>query len=229
MSGNSLDNLKDLYKKINYQFQNPLFLQQALTHRSAGQTNNERFEFLGDAILNFVVANTLFTMFPKHSEGELSRLRALLVKGETLTEIAIELNLSNYLILGQGESKSGGYNRASILANALEAIFAAVFFDGGFAASEQTILGLYNTRLADQKLQINLKDPKTQLQEYLQSLKKPLPQYKLVKICGQEHEQIFYVSCKVSGLGHSVVSAGTSRRKAEQLAAKLTFEKLKKL
>lgn len=221
--------LTTLCATINYKFRDLSLLKQALTHCSAGITNNERYEFLGDAILNFVIADALFSMFSKNSEGELSRLRATLVKGDTLAEIAVEINLGNYLILGHGEYKSGGYNRASILANTLEAVFAAVFLDGGFGASQQIILTLYDTRLADNKLQVNMKDPKTKLQEYLQSLKRPLPTYALLKVKGEEHEQIFYVKCKIRGIAKYIVGSGTNRRKAEQQAAKLAFKQLNQL
>ena len=209
-----------LCRKINYEFKNPALLKQALTHRSAGSQNNERFEFLGDSILNMVISHELFDKFPDQSEGHLSRLRSFLVKGEMLATIALELDLGSYLLLGQGELKSGGFRRASTLADALEALFAAVFLDEGFAACQQVILNLYKTRLEDEALNDNLKDAKTQLQEYLQSKKQSLPEYVLTNVVGEEHEQIFYISCTVKALSLSTKGEGDTRRKAEQIAAK---------
>lgn len=208
-----------LHKRLGYEFKKPAYLTQALTHCSAGVCNNERLEFLGDSILSFVIANTLFEKFPQESEGQLSRLRAYLVKGDMLAEIALELGLGDHLHLGQGELKSGGFRRASILADALEAIFAAVFLDGGFPACQQVILHLYRTRLIDLSLDDNLKDAKTQLQEYLQAEKKPLPKYTLVDVIGEEHDQVFHVLCEVASLRLSTQGHGETRRKAEQLAA----------
>ena len=222
------NNIQRLYKRLGYAFKNPAFLKQALTHCSAGLVNNERFEFLGDSILSFVIANALFKKFPEQSEGQLSRLRAFLVKGEMLAKIAMELELGDYLYLGQGELKSGGFRRASILTDALEAIFAAVFLDGGFEASQEVILHLYHSRLHDQQLHDNLKDAKTQLQEYLQAEKHPLPEYTLTRVDGEEHDQIFHVRCTVASLNISTDGQGENRRKAEQLAAKELLHTLKK-
>lgn len=220
------NNFPRLYKHLNYEFKSPTYLKQALTHCSAGIKNNERLEFLGDSILSFVVANALFGKFPECSEGELSRLRAHLVKGETLATIALEIELGDYLYLGQGELKSGGFRRASILTDALEAIFAAVLFDGGFEESQRVILHLYQSRLDDKQLRNNLKDAKTQLQEYLQAKKQALPEYTLTKVEGEEHEQVFHVLCKIPGLNISVNGEGDNRRKAEQRAAKQVLKKL---
>lgn len=222
------NNLDRLCRRLGYEFANSELLKQALTHCSAGNKNNERFEFLGDSILSFVIANALFERFPEESEGELSRLRSFLVKGETLAEIALELQLGDYLYLGQGELKSGGFRRASILADALEAVIAAVFFDGGMVAGQALILRLYATRLEDKNvLQNNIKDPKTQLQEFLQAEKYPLPEYVLLKMEGEEHKQIFYISCSVKGVDKITEGVGDNRRKAEQQAAKLLLEFLK--
>lgn len=219
--------LQRLCRRLGYEFKNQAHLRQALTHCSAGSQNNERYEFLGDSILSFVIADALFAMFPEQSEGQLSRLRAFLVKGEMLAEIATEIELGDYLFLGQGELKSGGFRRASILADALEAVIAAVFFDGGFAESQQLILKLYRSRLEDESLNNNLKDAKTQLQEYLQARKQPLPEYNLAKIEGEEHEQVFHVMCKVSGIKILTMGYGPNRRKAEQHAAELFLQQLK--
>ncbi|MCP0914185.1 MULTISPECIES: ribonuclease III [Legionella] len=214
-------------RRLNYTFNNQAYLIQALTHCSAGMINNERLEFLGDSILSFVIANSLFEKFPDQSEGQLSRLRAHLVKGEMLAQIALELQLGDYLYLGQGELKSGGFRRASILADALEAVFAAVFLDGGLDACQQVILKLYESRLNDKNLDNNLKDAKTQLQEFLQAEKYPLPEYTLTKIDGEEHDQIFYVTCEVAKLKLKTQGHGANRRKAEQQAAKQLLQQLK--
>lgn len=220
-------NLQRLSRKLGYQFRNLALLKQALTHCSASNDNNERFEFLGDSILSFVIANALFERFPNESEGQLSRLRAFLVRGDMLAEIAMELQLGDYLYLGQGELKSGGFRRASILADALEAVIAAVFFDGGMDASQQLILKLYHERLGDDALQNNLKDAKTQLQEFLQAKKLPLPEYTLLKVEGEEHDQTFHFLCSVSGINKTTIGIGGNRRKAEQESAKLLLNFLK--
>lgn len=222
------NNLPRLCRRLGYEFQNIAFLKQALTHCSAGVDNNERFEFLGDSILSFVIANALFERFPNENEGQLSRLRSFLVRGDMLADIAMELELGDFLYLGQGELKSGGFRRASTLADALEAIIAAVFFDGGMSASQALILRLYRSRL-DQKnvLQNTLKDSKTQLQEFLQAQKLALPDYTLVKIEGEEHDQVFHISCAVSGIKKITSGMGISRRKAEQQAAGLLLTYLK--
>lgn len=222
-----VSNLQRLQKHLGYHFNQLAYLKQALTHRSAGILNNERLEFLGDSILSYVMAKALYEKFPDMTEGQLSRLRAHLVKGEMIAEVALEIDLGDYLSLGPGELKSGGFRRASILADALEAVIAAVLLDGGIAACETLILHLYQTRLEDVHLNDNLKDHKTQLQEYLQSQKKPLPEYTLVKTEGEEHEQLFYVTCQVHGFKFTTDGQGDSRRKAEQIAAKTYLEKIK--
>lgn len=220
-------NLERLSRKIGYSFKNKALLKQALTHRSAHIENNERLEFLGDAILSFVIAKILYERFPEETEGQLSRLRAFLVKGETLAEIALELELGDYLFLGQGELKSGGFRRSSILSDALEALIAAVFLDTGIDACEQLIVTLYSLRLENSEmLQNTIKDSKTQLQEFLQSKKCALPQYKLIKQEGDEHDQIFYITCKVPGVPQTTEGKGATRRKAEQQAAKLLLQYL---
>ena len=220
-------NIQRLCRRLDYEFKTPAFLKQALTHRSASSTNNERFEFLGDSILSLVISHALFEQFPDQSEGQLSRLRAHLVKGEMLAKIALELDLGEYLYLGQGELKSGGFRRASTLADALEATFAAVFFDGGFDSARHVILKLFRTRLDDPDLNETLKDPKTQLQEYLQAKKQTLPKYTLTKVVGEEHDQMFYVQCDVAGLHLSTQGHAETRRKAEQIAAKQVLQTLK--
>ncbi|MFI4919408.1 MAG: ribonuclease III [Legionellales bacterium] len=217
-------NLDRLCRRLGYHFQNKAYLKQALTHCSVGSDNYERFEFLGDSILSFVIANELFNQFPLQSEGQLSRLRSFLVRGDMLAEIGAALELGDFLILGQGELKSGGFRRASTLADCLEALFAAVFFDGGMDAARSVILKLYRSRLDDPSLNDCLKDAKTQLQEHLQSAKHPLPKYKLTKVEGDEHDQIFYITCTVAGIKNATFGQGANRRKAEQLAAKSFLE-----
>lgn len=219
--------LERLCRRIDYQFKKPAFLKQALTHCSVGSENYERFEFLGDSILSFVIANELFHRFPSQSEGHLSRLRSFLVRGDMLVEIAREISLGDFLFLGQGELKSGGFRRASILSDALEAVFAAVFFDGGVDAAKDVILKLYRSRLEDPNLNDCLKDSKTKLQEYLQAEKIALPEYALVKVEGDEHDQVFYVTCTVDIAKKVTEGHGSNRRKAEQLAAKEMLEQLR--
>ncbi|WP_207384273.1 ribonuclease III [Legionella yabuuchiae] len=222
-------NLQPLCRKLGYSFKNISHLKQALTHCSAGAVNYERLEFLGDSILSFVIANALYNKFTDKSEGELSRLRAYLVKGEMLAEVALEINLGDYLYLGQGELKSGGFRRASILADSLEAVFAAVFLDGGMEPCQTVILNLFKTRLDDEGLHDNLKDPKTQLQEFLQAKKFPLPNYTLLKIEGEEHNQVFHIHCEIPDLNLTTLGKGPSRRKAEQRAAKEVLKLARKM
>ncbi|KTD65702.1 ribonuclease III [Legionella spiritensis] len=225
MVNNDLDRL---CRRLGYEFQNPVHLKLALTHCSMGSDNNERYEFLGDSILSFVIAHALFEQFPECSEGKLSRLRAFLVKGETLAEIAMELHLGDHLYLGQGELKSGGFRRASTLADALEAMIAAVFLDGGMEEARNLIHRLFSTRLQDDCLHDHLKDSKTMLQEYLQANKQPLPEYALIGVEGEEHNQMFCVSCSVTGVDKVTQGIGPNRRKAEQQAARLLLQHLKK-
>lgn len=220
------NDLARLCRRLNYEFQNIKLLKRALSHCSVGSENYERLEFLGDSILSFVIANELYNQFPQYSEGQLSRLRSFLVKGEMLAEIAKEISLGDCLYLGQGELKSGGFRRASILADSLEAIFAAIFLDGGIEAAQNVILSLYRTRLDASNLDNCLKDSKTQLQEYLQAEKYALPEYTLTKVEGDEHDQMFYVTCTVKGINKISYGQGPNRRKAEQLAAKSLLEQL---
>jgi ribonuclease-3 len=191
----------------------------ALTHRSAAGPNNERLEFLGDAVLNLVVAHRLYAAFPHAAEGDLSRLRARLVSREPLAEIALGLGVGATLQLGTGELKSGGFRRQSILADALEALCGAIFLDGGMAAAEAAITRLFDPRIAALPSPDALKDAKTRLQEYLQSRSLSLPRYSVLGIGGEDHAQTFRVSCEVAGLGLRVEGDGSSRRRAEQEAA----------
>ncbi len=212
--------LDRLLRVLNYRFCDTALVEQALTHRSVGHRNNERLEFLGDAILGCVIAEALYRRFPDASEGDLTRLRATLVKGDTLAEIGKELCLGDYVRLGSGELKSGGFRRGSILACAVEALIGAVYLDGGYGAADTLILALYRERLESVSPEDELKDPKTRLQEFLQSRKLPLPCYDLVKIEGDAHNQTFYVECLSDALKERIPGHGSSRRKAEQNAAK---------
>lgn len=221
--------LDRLQSEIGYQFSDPELLQQALTHRSVGKYNNERLEFLGDSILNFVIAEALFEKFPDNSEGDLSRLRASLVKGEKLADLATGIRLSECLVLGAGEMKSGGYRRSSILADTMEAIIGAAYLDSDFARCKNLVLDIYQPSLSAIPSITNtedLKDPKTRLQEYLQSRKLPVPEYHLDEVTGESHNQRFTISCHVSCLEKSTTGKGSSRRKAEQESAELALNLL---
>lgn len=214
---------------IGYRFARRELLAQALTHRSHGTPHNERLEFLGDSVLNCIVATLLYERFPGLKEGELSRLRASLVRQETLAEIGAQLELGNALRLGEGELKSGGFRRPSILADALEAIFGAIYLDAGFEVVHSVIARLYEARIG----QINPldagKDAKTALQEWLQARRLPIPQYNLQATRGEAHAQEFEVTCLVSSLGVEVKGSGNSRRHAEQQAAQAVLAKLQQL
>lgn len=215
-----------LIQRLDYRFTRPELLDQALTHRSASSTNNERFEFLGDALLGFVVAEALFIQHEQADEGQLSRLRAGLVKQESLAELARSLGLGDCLNLGAGEVRSGGASRDSILADAMEAVFAAVYLDGGVAVVRDLILRLYATRLQSIAIERSVKDPKTTLQELLQARGLTLPEYTILEICGAPHEQYFCVCCRVPGYSITTEGKGGSRRRAEQQAAQFMLEQL---
>ena len=208
-----------LLKKLEYSFNNIELLDEAITHRSFAAKNNERLEFLGDGVLNFVIADELFKSYPDVQEGDLSRLRANLVNKESLAEIANQLSLGEVIKLGSGELKSGGFRRPSILADTVESILGAVYSDGGFEPARELIIRLYSYRFALPADLQSLKDPKTQLQELLQSRKFSLPSYDVVDITGKAHAQVFHVKCTMEKLKIEVTGEGKSRRKAEQLAA----------
>lgn len=217
---------KALERLIGYSFNDESLLILALTHRSVGANNNERLEFLGDSILNFIIAEDLFRRFPKAREGQLSRLRAQLVKGVTLAEIAKEFGLGDYLLLGSGELKSGGFRRESILADAVESIIGAIFNDAGFEAAKERVLHWYSERLEGLTLQDTQKDPKTRLQEFLQSRQQALPDYEVVTVEGEAHAQTFYVECNIVMLKQKSRGSGSSRRVAEQKAARAALTAL---
>ncbi len=216
-----------LYKRLGFTFSNPGHLECALTHRSANKSHNERLEFLGDSILNFLMSVELYQRFPEADEGDLSRLRAQLVKGETLGKLAIELKLGDFLRLGEGELKSGGFRRESILADTVEAIIGAIYLDAGIEATKAFILRIYATALAQSRLDDNLKDPKTRLQELMQGRGLNLPVYEVTETFGQAHNQTFKVTCTVALLNNAVEAIGNSRRKAEQMAAERALELIK--
>jgi ribonuclease III len=211
--------------KLNYRFRDPVLAQLALTHRSIGKPNNERLEFLGDALLGAIIAEMLFEAHPKASEGELSRLRAQLVNGQALALVARELELGDELKLGPGELKSGGFRRDSILADAFEALVAAVYLDAGFEACRDVVRELFGERIA--ALRRSSKDAKTRLQEWLQAGGWPLPQYELTASHGEDHAKTFDVSCTISEpLPVQAEARGISRRAAEQDAAETVLNQL---
>lgn len=215
-----------LCRQLGHVFKQPHLLQCALTHRSHSQLHNERLEFLGDSVLNCVVAKHLFDAYPDLAEGDLSRLRSNLVNQQTLFTLAQQLNLGELLRLGEGERKSAGFRRPSILADALEAIFGAVFLDAGFAAAEQVILGLYVPFIARADVQSLGKDYKTLLQEYLQGRKLALPKYTVLAIRGEAHAQLFQIECEIGQLKLATHGEGSSRRSAEQAAAEAAYLQL---
>jgi ribonuclease-3 len=213
-----------LHKALNYRFQDPELFQQALTHRSATHRNNERLEFLGDAVLDFVVSDVVYRAYPDAAEGDLSKLRSLLVKDTSLAELASQIGLGEHLILGSGEQKTGGHRRESILADALEAIFGAVFLDSGYGAAKDVIDRAYAQRYTSLPDIKDLRDPKTRLQEWLQGRKMSLPDYELVNVSGEDHKQRFTVSCTVAEISAASSGESNTRRKAEQKAARKMLE-----
>lgn len=206
-------------RRIGHQFASPELLELAVTHRSYGGKNNERLEFLGDSIVNFVIAEALFKQFPDAREGQLSRLRARLVKGQTLAELAREMQAGDYLRLGSGEMKSGGHRRDSILADTVEAVIGAIYLDAGMQTARERVLDWFAERLEAINLKDTQKDPKTRLQEFLQSRHQALPHYEVVSVEGEAHEQTFTVVCQVALLDELTRGVGSSRRHAEQQAA----------
>lgn len=215
-----------LTRQLGYRFRDAQLLARALTHRSRSSQNYERLEFLGDSILSFVIADALYDRFPTLSEGELTRLRATLVRRETLAGLARDLDLGNVLDLGGGELKSGGFDRDSILADALEAVFGAVYKDGGQQAVRDVVLRLFQPIVDRIDPGAILKDPKTRLQEFLQKRAQPTPSYEVLAVSGDPHQQHFIVECHVAGLAAAVRGEGSSRRYAEQAAAARACELL---
>lgn len=213
-------------RKLGHEFSDASLLTSALTHRSFGATNNERLEFLGDGILDFVIAASLFQRFPNLPEGDLSRLRANLVRQETLHRLAHSLGIGAVLRLGEGELRSGGAQRPSILADALEALFGAIYLDAGFLVTQKVIEQLYAPLLDELKPGQFQKDAKTRLQEWLQGRKKPLPRYCLLETTGAAHVQRFEVACEIDNPALRTIGHGSSRRIAEQVAAEMALKEL---
>lgn len=220
--------LQALEKVLDYEFKDKALLELALTHRSFHGSNNERLEFLGDSILNFIVAELLFKKFSDLDEGDLSRLRSQLVKESTLSEIGAAINIGEYLKLGEGELKSAGWRRPSIMADGIEAIIGALFMDGGIDASHLFITKSYQDRINSINPREIHKDPKSILQEFLQSKKIALPSYEIISIKGEAHSQFFKVNCSISELKLISEGEGTSRKVAEQMAAQVAMKMLKK-
>lgn len=215
-----------LQNAIGYQFRDPRMLERALTHRSASSGHNERLEFLGDGLLNGIIGELLFHHCPNATEGDLSRLRASLVREESLAAIANELELGDEMNLGSGELKSGGFRRASIQADAVEALIAAVYLDGGFEATRNMLSHLFAARLDSLPDPASLKDPKTRLQELLQADARPRPEYGVDRVEGPPHKQRFFVHCRLPDSGVLENAEGSSRRIAEQRAAQRMIERL---
>jgi ribonuclease-3 len=215
-----------LQRALGYQFRDPALLTLALTHCSAGGHNNERLEFLGDSIVNHIIAEALYQRFPDAREGEMSRMRASLVRGETLAEVAIELQLGDYLLLGSGERKSGGHRRGSILADAFEAVVGAILLDSDAKECRRCVLAWFAPRLQQLSVSTTDKDAKTRLQEYLQGHNYPLPEYDLLSVHGDDHAQQFHVACRLRKPNLVAEGEGGSRRKAEQDAATSALKRL---
>jgi ribonuclease-3 len=214
----------ELESKIKYCFKNKHLLDEAITHRSFGSSNNERLEFLGDAVLNLVIGRSLFEKYPELPEGELTRVRSVLVDQEGLTSVALDLDLGHFLKLGAGELKTGGNKRPSILSDAVEALFGAIYLDSDYETVERIIIQLYATYLGNMDPRELSKDPKTKLQEHLQASRIELPEYHVVEVLGEAHEQEFVVECRIPQ--HDIVARGngSNRRSAEQKAARIAFE-----
>jgi ribonuclease-3 len=215
-----------LQRALGYEFSDPNLLALALTHRSAGANNNERLEFLGDSIVNHIIAEALFLRFPQAREGEMSRMRASLVNGDTLAEVAKELQVGDYLQLGSGERKSGGHRRSSILADTFEAIVGAILLDSDVERCRLCVLTWFASRLEHLTVEAADKDPKTRLQEYVQGRNNPLPNYVLLSVEGDDHAQQFHVICRLQEPAVSAKGVGSSRRKAEQEAAAMALQEL---
>ncbi|MDN5861984.1 MAG: ribonuclease III [Salinisphaera sp.] len=213
-----------LLHRLGYRFRDPTLLEAALTHRSAGGVNNERLEFLGDAILGLVIADEIYRLRPHDPEGDLSRLRATLVRGSSLAKIGGEIGIGAHLRMGSGERRSGGFRRSSMLADALEALFGAVYCDGGFEPAAGLIRSLFAARLAHLPAADTLKDPKTRLQEWLQGQGRPLPEYTQVEVSGADHARQFVMRCRLTDQHTHADGEGVSRRSAEQAAARKLFE-----
>jgi len=220
-------NLEKIQTILDYQFKQPDLLGQALTHRSySSDKNNERLEFLGDSVLSLVITHHIYQRQPEADEGDLSRIRSSLVKQEALARVARDIGLGDYIYLGGGELKSGGFRRSSILSDTLEAIIGAIYLDSGFGPAQETVLFLYRDYLLTLPDTDTLKDAKTRLQEYLQSRQLGLPEYKVIKTVGKSHDQVFTVTCSIASLKLEYSGEGSSRKKAEQDAARKTLDQI---
>lgn len=222
-------NAKQLQDRLQYQFSDPQLLTLALSHRSCGSNNNERLEFLGDAVLGMAISSFLFKRFPEAREGDLSRIRSQIVRAESLAEIARNLDLGPELLLGPGEMKSGGHRRDSILGDTVEALIGAVFLDQGLEAVEACIQNWFSDSLSTLTLDTQVKDAKTALQEWLQARGKPLPEYLVVKTEGEDHSRLFTMSCTIDAVEETAQATASSRRKAEQLVAEKLVKKLENI
>lgn len=222
----SIEPLMKLQRLVDHQFNDISLLKQAMTHKSAHRQHNERLEFLGDAVLGMVVGEHLYKVFPDSPEGQLTRMRSAIVKGDTLAEIALEKGLGEFIQFGAGELKSGGKHRYSILADVVESIIGAIYLDAGMQKCHDFIHAWFGSRITKLDPQIHPKDAKTRLQEYLQSRAIELPVYEVVDIKGKDHNQTFVVSCVTATLADPIEAQGPSRKRAEQRAAQLTLEKL---
>ncbi|MDH5648218.1 MAG: ribonuclease III [Gammaproteobacteria bacterium] len=224
----SESNYRELFAALNYEFSDLTLLERGLTHRSKSSKNYERLEFLGDSVLGFTISAELYRKYPSFTEGKLTRLRASLVRKETLAKLGRKIRLGDYLKLGSGELKSGGHNRDSILADAVEALFGAVYLDSGIESTRNVILGLYSETLETLSPERIEKDPKTLLQEYLQKHMQALPEYETVKVSGVAHDQHFLVECHIPGISDKIRGEAKSRRAAEQDAASKAYDLLTK-
>lgn len=216
---------EQLARQLHHDFHAPQLLEMALSHRSGGGAHNERMEFLGDSILGFIMAEILYRRFPLADEGQLSRLRASLVRRETLAEVARGLDLPRYLLMGAGELNNGGQHRSSTLADTLEAVLAAVYLDAGVDKAVALVERLFDGPIAALSLDAVNKDPKTHLQELMQAQSRPLPQYQVVEVSGEQHNQLFQVACLLEDGLQRVMGQGSSRRRAEQAAAAAMLER----
>lgn len=219
-------NISDLQKKLGYHFRDERLITTALTHRSYDKNHNERLEYLGDSILGFIIAEALYHHFPDQPEGVLTRFRASLVKRETLAKVARSLELGDYILLGTGEKRSGGWRRDSILSNTLEAIIGAIYLDSDILPCRSFVLNLFQDHINNMSPEQQNKDPKTELQEYLQARKMDLPDYKVVAEEGEAHNRRFTVECRVDALNNTMTAQGKSKRSAEQIVARKVLEVL---
>jgi len=219
---------RQLQDRLQYQFSDQQLLTLALSHRSCGSDNNERLEFLGDAVLGMTISSFLFQHFPEAREGDLSRIRSQIVRAESLAKIARKLKLGSELLLGPGEMKSGGHRRDSILGDTVEALIGAVYLDAGIVAAETCIRNWFSDSLDAVTLDMPVKDAKTSLQEWLQARGKPLPEYQVVKTEGEDHSRLYTMSCKIAAVDAAAQATASSRRKAEQLVAEKLLQELEK-